>query len=102
MVRVGGQGYSLDAIEHGVLRLNARPPYRLRRPFAAGDPRRGAAPSRLDPRIHFALNCGARSCPPIRAYGAAELDPELERTTSGYMRAETSSTASAASSTCPT
>lgn len=90
VVRVGGQGYSLDAIEHGVLRLNARPPYRLRRLLAAGDPRRDAAPSRLDPRVHFALNCGAVSCPPIRAYEAASLDPELEATTTSYIRAETS------------
>lgn len=89
IARIGGQGYSLDEIEHGVLRLNARPPYRLRRPFAGSDPRRGASPSRLDPRIHFALNCGARSCPPIHPYGAGELDAELERTTASYLRAET-------------
>ena len=91
-VRTGSasQGYSLDAIEHGVLRLNARPPYRLRRLLAAGDPRRDAAPSRLDPRVHFALNCGAVSCPPIRAYEADGLDPELEATTRRYIRAETS------------
>ncbi len=89
VVRVGGRGYSLDAIEHGVLRLNARPPYRLRRLLAAGDRRRDAAPSRLDPRVHFALNCGAVSCPPIRAYEAESLDPELEATTRSYIRAET-------------
>jgi hypothetical protein len=86
---VGGHGYSLDAIEHGVLRRNARPPHKLRRPFGERDPRRGACPSRLDPRVHFALNCGAVSCPPIRAYGADELDSELEQVTTAYVRAET-------------
>jgi hypothetical protein len=89
VVQVGGQGYSLDAIEHGVLRRNARPPYRIRRLFGARDPRRGAAPSLVDPRVHFALNCGAVSCPPIRAYDAAGLDPDLESTTTSYIRAET-------------
>lgn len=90
VVQVGERGYSLDAIEHGVLRRNARPPYRLRRLLGAGDPRREAAPSALDPRVHFALNCGAVSCPPIRAYEAAGLERELEATTTSYIRAETS------------
>jgi Protein of unknown function, DUF547 len=87
---LGGHAYSLDQIEHGVLRLNARPPYRLRRLLRAGDPRLDAAPSRLDPRIHFALNCGAVSCPPIHPYEPAALDAQLERTTVAYLRAETS------------
>ena len=36
--------------------------------FASSDPRHQVALSSLDPRIHFALNCGARSCPPICVY----------------------------------
>jgi len=32
----------------------------------------------LDPRIHFALVCGAKSCPPIRVYTPASLEPGLE------------------------
>jgi Protein of unknown function, DUF547 len=33
-----------------------------------------------DPRIHFAINCAARSCPPIRpeAYVGARLDAQLD------------------------
>jgi len=33
-----------------------------------------------EPRIHFAVNCAARSCPPLRteAYTAAELDAQLD------------------------
>ncbi len=33
-----------------------------------------------DPRIHFALNCASRSCPPIRAeaYTASELNGQLD------------------------
>jgi hypothetical protein len=87
--RVGEHEYSLDVIEHGLLRLNGRPPYRLRRLLRRSDPRRAAAPSHLDPRIHFALNCGAVSCPPIHAYGAADLDIELEAAATSYIRAET-------------
>ena len=34
-----------------------------------------------DPRIHFAVNCAARSCPPLwpEAYTAADVDDQLER-----------------------
>jgi Protein of unknown function, DUF547 len=40
-------------------------------------------------RVHFGLNCGARSCPPIRAYTVAELDAQLELATVAYLEAET-------------
>ena len=84
---VGGRDYSLDVIEHGLLRGNRRPPYGLRRLLRPGDPRLAAAPGRFDPRIHFALNCGARSCPPVRVY-TETVDSELEEATRGYLAAE--------------
>lgn len=86
---VGGEPYSLDLIEHGVLRRNRRPPYRLRRPLRESDPRREAAPSRVDPRVHFALNCGACSCPPIHVYEPGAIEEQLELATRAYLRAET-------------
>ena len=53
----GGKRYSLDDIEHGI----------LRRQFA-------------DPRIHFAVNCASLSCPSIRRepYAAERLEEQLE------------------------
>ena len=86
---VGGHDYSLDVIEHGLLRRNRRPPWRPRRVLRGSDPRLAAAPSRSDPRIHFALNCGARSCPPVRVYDADTLDQELAAATRAYLAAET-------------
>jgi hypothetical protein len=38
-----------------------------------------------DPRIHFALNCGAASCPAIRAYEAEALDRQLEMATRVFL-----------------
>jgi hypothetical protein len=37
-----------------------------------------------DPRIHFAVNCAARRCPPIwpEAYTGEELDAQLDRAVS--------------------
>ncbi len=74
---VGGYRFSLDEIEHGLLRANRRPPYRPLRPFRFGDPRRQFAVGACDPRLHFALTCGARSCPPIRFYRAEDLEDQL-------------------------
>jgi hypothetical protein len=83
-----GLEYTLDAIEHGLLRGNARPPYRARRVLRRGDPRLSAAPSTPDLRIHFALNCGARSCPPPRVYEAGRVSEQLGQATRGYLEAE--------------
>ncbi|MCB2188416.1 MAG: DUF547 domain-containing protein [Deltaproteobacteria bacterium] len=76
--RIGGRDFTPDAVEHGVLRGNRRPPYRLWPEFRPGDPRRALALPRLDPRLHFALVCGSRSCAPIKFYTAQGLDAELE------------------------
>jgi Protein of unknown function, DUF547 len=86
--RVGEHRYTLNVIEHGLLRRNRRAPLHVRRPLRASDPRLAAAPSRVDARVHFALNCGARSCPPIRAYDPAELDSQLDLAAGAYLRDE--------------
>jgi hypothetical protein len=87
--RIGRHTYPLNVIENGLLRANRRPPYRLRRPLRASDPRLAAAVSAIDPRIHFALNCGAFSCPPIRAYEPESLDEQLDAATGAYLETET-------------
>jgi hypothetical protein len=53
---VAGEERSLDEIEHAIIR-----------PMG-------------EPRIHFAVNCAARSCPPLvpQAYTAEELDRQLD------------------------
>ena len=54
---LGGKKYSLNQIENEIIR-----------------------PQFKEPRIHFALNCAAKSCPPLynHAYTAANLDTVLE------------------------
>lgn len=44
----------------------------------------------VDPRIHFALNCGAASCPAIRVYSAANLEAGLASATSAFVAGEVS------------
>lgn len=38
----------------------------------------------MDPRIHFALVCGAKSCPPIKVYTADSLHEGLESATIAF------------------
>lgn len=89
-VTVAGRHLSPNAIEHGILRRSAFVAglgY-VRNPFPAAYERRLRV-DRVDPRIHFALNCGARSCPPYRVWDAATLDEDLEAATAAYLAAET-------------
>ncbi len=43
-----------------------------------------------EPRVHFALNCASRSCPPLRAepYEAAKLDAQLDEQARGFVNSE--------------
>jgi hypothetical protein len=82
---IGGYFFSLNAIEHGILRGNRRPPYCLFRPFQKGDPRSAFMVVPMDPRIHFALVCGARSCPPIGFYDAEQIDFQLQFASASFI-----------------
>jgi hypothetical protein len=83
---VGGRIYSLNDIENGILRSNKSSPTPCSvSPFASDDPRIHAVLP-LDPRIHFALNCGAKSCPPILVYNGDNIDKDLSRATLGFLK----------------
>lgn len=63
----GGKEYSLDDIEHGI----------LRRRFA-------------EPRIHFALNCASTSCPPLarEPYLPEKLEAQLDTAARNFINRE--------------
>jgi len=63
--------FSLNDIEHGILRRNAR------KKLSANHPILPLMVDQLDYRIHFALNCGAISCPAIAFYTTDNLEAEL-------------------------
>lgn len=83
--RIGGRRLSAHDIEHGILRANRPHPGLPGRHFAPSDPRLDWAAQRLDARIHFALVCGARSCPPIQAYEAQRLEAQLDTATRAFV-----------------
>ena len=85
-LRVADTALTLDAIDHGILR-GGRSRLTLgyhRSPFQSAFARRYAIRP-VDPRVHFALNCGAESCPAIRAYDPAEIDEQLDLATETYL-----------------
>lgn len=89
LIRLAGRPLSLDDIEHGILR---RSRWKLGLGYlthpVASDFERASRVGRVDPRIHFALNCGAASCPPISAYRREHIDEQLDLATRGYLRSE--------------
>jgi hypothetical protein len=82
---IGGSSFTLNEMEHGILRGNRRHPYRLLRPFCKNDSRIEFSIIPLDPRFHFALVCGARSCPPISFYEAGQIDFQLRVAAEGFI-----------------
>jgi thiol-disulfide isomerase/thioredoxin len=88
-IAVAGSMFSLDDIEHGLLRrskikwslghLNKPFPSKREKELRVKD---------VDYRIHFALNCGAKSCPPIAFYNDENLDTQLDAATSSYLGSE--------------
>lgn len=84
---IGNSVYSLNDIEHGILRGNKISPVpNSVAQFSSNDERLPFIMKQLDPRIHFALNCGAKGCPPIAIYKAASIDKQLTRAAKGFLR----------------
>lgn len=85
---IGGDILSFNDLENGVLRGNAAPFYGLFVPFTKTDPRRRLALDKVDCRIHFALNCGAKSCPQIKNFTASAIDEELQIVAQAFFEQE--------------
>jgi len=88
-INIAGELLSLDRIEHGLLR-RSKTKWSMgyvNRLFPSGFEKSNRVDS-LDYRIHFALNCGAKSCPPIAFYKADQLDKQLDLATKIYLKSE--------------
>jgi len=82
---IGGYFYSLNDIESGILRANNVVPYRFSPQFRLGDPRMASSLPSVDFRIHAALNCGAKSCPPIKQFTPEGVEEELSVVFSAFL-----------------
>ena len=86
---IAGELLSLDDVEHGILR-RYRYKYSLgyfSNLFASKFVKKHAV-EKLDYRIHFALNCGAESCPPIAFYNVKDIDEQLTKATQEFLEVE--------------
>uniref|UniRef100_H3DG73 Zgc:152951 n=1 Tax=Tetraodon nigroviridis TaxID=99883 RepID=H3DG73_TETNG len=82
---IGGEVFTLQDIENGVLRGNRKGVAQLRRPFSKTDPRLQVALPEAEPLIHFALNCGAKGCPPIKTYTPQDIDSQLRTAAEAFL-----------------
>jgi len=82
---IGPHFFSLNDIENGILRNNGINPVSGSPQFGTRDPRKAFMVT-LDPRIHFALVCGAKSCPPIRIFSIENCDNALQLAAKNYCK----------------
>mmetsp|Transcript_11124 Transcript_11124/g.34105 ORF Transcript_11124/g.34105 Transcript_11124/m.34105 type:complete len:558 (+) Transcript_11124:241-1914(+) len=84
--RLGGLDYTLDDIEHGILRGNKRPPsLRFMQQLRPTDPKCQLLPSRREERIHFVISAGTPSDPPIRIVDMDNLAEEFHDATEEFL-----------------
>ncbi len=90
MITVAGKKLSFDDIEHGIIRrsksklsLGFLPSLRVdayEKKFRT---------KKVDGRVHFALNCGAKSCPAVAAYDYKKLDEQMDASTKIHLQGTT-------------
>jgi hypothetical protein len=89
-VTIAGKELSFDAIEHGIIRHS-----KIKLSLGYWDkwfPNDYEVMFRwkeVDPRVHFALNCGAKACPYIAIYDPERVEEQLEITSKQYLEKTT-------------
>ena len=83
---IAGNKVSLDLIEHGFLRKSSvkLSMGKLSKIFPPTIEKKYRV-DKIDYRIHFALNCGAKSCPPVSAYDPKNINEQLDKSTKSYL-----------------
>ncbi|WP_339706001.1 DUF547 domain-containing protein [uncultured Kriegella sp.] len=85
-IPIAGRLISFEKIEHGIIRKSQWPlGLGLVRKWFPNKFERKLRVGKRDYRIHFALNCGAKDCPPVAIYSAAQLDEQFNKSTKNYL-----------------
>ena len=85
-INIAGQQLSFDNIEHDIIR-NSRIKWSLgylKKWFVSNEIRQLRI-SKREPLIHFALNCGAKSCPPVDIYDEQTIKQQLNANSKAYL-----------------
>ena len=86
-IPIAGRMLSFEKIEHGIIRKSQWPlGLGLIRKWFPNKLERKLRVDAREYRVHFALNCGAKDCPPVAVYSAAELDMQLAQSTTTYLQ----------------
>ena len=81
-ISIAGKLLSFEDIEHGIIRRSkARLGLGILPKWFPGKFERQMRTKKVDARVHFALNCGAKSCPPVAAYDYRRIEEQLEKMT---------------------
>jgi hypothetical protein len=87
-ITVAGQLLSFDDIEHGIIRRSKiKLSLGLLSKWNVSDFEKQFRTEKTDGRVHFALNCGAKSCPAVAAYKAEGLDEQMDKSTKKHLNA---------------
>lgn len=85
---VAGELLSFDDIEHGIIRRSKiKLSLGLLSKWNVSDFEKKFRTEKTDARVHFALNCGAKSCPAVAAYDAERLDEQMDKSTEIHLAA---------------
>lgn len=86
-IPIAGRLVSFEKIEHGIIRKSQWPlGLGLVRKWFPNKFERKLRVRERDYRIHFALNCGAKDCPPVAVYYAERLDEQFDTGTESYLK----------------
>lgn len=90
-VPVAGKMLSFDDIEHGIIRgSKVKLSLGLLKDPFAGSYEKTFRVNETDGRIHFALNCGAKSCPYVGIYDYEKFNEQINKSCRIYLQQSTS------------
>jgi len=83
---IAQKSLSFDDVEHGIIRSSK---FKLalgliRNPFA-GSYEKALRTKKTDGRVHFALNCGAKSCPLVAVYDAKNFNQKIDEVAKSFL-----------------
>ena len=89
-IEIAGENISFAKIEHGIIR-KSQWEYGLGmiRKWFPNKFERKLRVDKRDYHIHFALNCGAKDCPPVAIYEWKRLDEQFKKGTKQYLERTT-------------
>ncbi len=86
-VTIANKILSFDNMEHGIIRSSK---FKLalgliKNPFANNYEKKFRTKN-TDDRVHFALNCGAKSCPLVAIYNASDFDQKIDKVAQHFLQ----------------